>query len=402
MSVEAEAPPAVEPSKESLDFFKGMKGHVEPPKEQNKEDPKEPAKVVEAEIVKPDPDGLILERDKKEKPPKATQEQSIATLRKQRDEFAEKNKGFTELFGESSPNIIKPVYDFLTEIAEGPITETAVQTFIEEHKQFKDRVAELEAKLEEKDKVITEVDIRYSDEFKRDFDEPYKAAAQELFLEFANVQGQEVIAPIATKAFNDFLLGKPDANGVEVKGEMAKFVAAYKRESGEDPVVPSITSIMNALRGFKDKATKLHDAYTNWSVKKKETVQKRMADQQIQTEATNKALAAKRKELAGKAFREFDLESTPFVEAKEIESFVREEYKLGEEIREGKVPEYDEFIKRGVEARLWQKYGKRITELMELEESVNKGERNDLPGSDRGTHKPTEGKVNWLTDNLKP
>lgn len=400
MPPELEEAPAkpVEPSKEALSFFSDMKGNVTPPVKPDEVKPAEvkPAEVKPAE-VKPDEDGLILQREEKKPAVKATPDQSIAALRKQRDELAERNKGFTELFGENPPQVIKPIYELVSELSEGPITENSVKSFIEEHKTAKDRIAELEAKLGEKEKVITEVDIRYSDEFKNNFDLPYKAAAQELFLEFANIQGEETIAPHATKAFNDFLLSKPDANGVEVKGKLAEFVRAYKEESGEDPIVPSITSIMNALRGFKDKAIKLQDAYNNWSVKKKETVEKKMADQQIQNEATNKALAAKRKDLAGKAFREFNLDDTPFIETSEIEFFVREEYQFGEDIRDGKVPEYDEFIKRGVEARLWKKYGKRLTELLELEQSVEKGERNDLTGENRITKKSADGKIDWLT-----
>jgi|SRR6478735_4898786 len=398
---DVEEPPVVEPSKEALDFFKGMKGNaVLQPVE--KEEVKEEASVAKEpsieERAKKDKENeeLVLVREKKEK--KATPDQSIATLRKQRDELVEKNKGFVELFGESPPQIIKPVYDLITEIADGPITETFVKEFVEEHKKSKDRIAELESQLSDKEKVITEVDIRYSDEFKNEFDLPYKAAAQELFLEFANVQGDQVIAPNATKAFNDFLLGKPDATGVEVKGELFKFVKAYKDESGEDPIVPSVTNIMNALRGFRDKSIKLQDAYNNWSVKKKETVAKKMADQQVQTESTNRALAAKRKELAAKAFREFDLDTTPFIEASEVEALVREEYKFGEEIRNGVVPEYDEFIKRGVEARLWKKYAKELAELREFKEAHDKGERNDLTGSDNpGAVRRDPGKVDWLT-----
>jgi len=402
MGAETEEPPVAEPSEIALNFFKTMKGNavVPPAKEEDKKEEVKEEETIEDRAKKDkENEELILTREKREK--KATPDQSIATLRKQRDELAERNKGFVELFGESPPQIIKPVYDLITEIADGPITETFVKEFVEEHRKSKDRIAELEAQLNDKEKVITEVDIRYSDEFKNDFDLPYKAAAQELFLEFANVQGDQVIAPNATKAFNDFLLAKPDASGVEVKGELFKFVKAYKDESGEDPIVPSVTNIMNALRGFRDKAIKLQDAYNNWSVKKKETVAKKMADQQVQTEATNKALATKRKELAAKAFREFDLDETPFVEASEVEAFVREEYKFGEDIRNGVVPEYDEFIKRGVEARLWKKYSKELTELREFKENHEKGERNDLTGSDRpGITADKNGKVDWLTMRL--
>lgn len=401
MPEDIEEPP-VKPSEEALNFFKGMKGNVSVVEEKKtEEEPKKEDEQTEIEKRaredKAKEDGLVLEREKRTKPAKATADESIATLRKQRDSFAEKAKGFSELFGESPPQVIKPIYDIVSEIAAGPITETVVKEFVEEYKSAKDRIAELETKLNEKEKVINEVDIRYSEEFKNNFDLPYKAAAQELFLEFANVQGDQIIAPNATKAFNEFLLAKPDANGVEVKGELAKFVKAYRDESGEDPIVPSVTNIMNALRGFKDKAVKLQEAYNNWSETKKQTAAKRMAADQASSEATNKALAAKRKELAGKAFREFNLDDTPFIEEADIEVLVREEYKFGEDIRNGVVPEYDEFIKRGVEARLWRKYAKELNELRDFKELHEKGERNDLPGTSRMDPAKKDGKVDWLT-----
>jgi len=395
-----------EPSAIALNFFKDMKGNAPPPgSEIKKEETKEPAKEDEQDDIekraredKQKEDGLILQREKREKPIKATPDQSLATLRKQRDELAEKHKGFSELFGDNPPQVIKPIYDIVAEIANGPITETTVKEFVEEYKTYKDRVSELESKLAEKEKVITETDIRYSEEFNNNFDQPYKAAAQELFLEFANIQGDAVIAPAATKTFNDFLIANPDSNGVTVKGELAKFVKAYKAESGEEPIVPSVTNIMNALRGFKDKAVKLKNAYENWAVTKKESAAKRMADDLVRKEQTDKALSAKRKELAGKAFREFDLDDTPFVTNEEVEAFVREEFQFGEDIRDGKVPEYDEFIKRGVEARLWKKYSKELNELREFKELHEKGERNDLTGQDRiDSIKSKDGKVDWLT-----
>ena len=401
MPAEAEEK-VVEPSAIALNFFKDMKGSVSAPAKE--EEKKEDVKPTEQDDIekraredKQKEDELILVREKREKPIKATPDQSIATLRKQRDELADKHKGFAELFGDNPPQVIKPIYDIVAEIADGPITETVVKGFVEEYKGYKERLTELESRLAEKEKVITETDIRYSDEFKNNFDAPYKAAAQELFLEFANISGETVIAPEATKAFNDFLISNPNANGVVVKGELAKFVKAYKAESGEDPIVPSVTNIMNSLRGFKDKAVRLQEAYENWSVKKKEVAAKRMADDLANTEQTNKALAAKRKELAGKAYREFNLDDTPFIEEAEIEGFVREEYMFGEDIRAGKVPEYDEFIKRGVEARLWKKYSKELNELREFKELHEKGERNDLTGQDRIKAATKDGKVDWLT-----
>lgn len=389
-------PPEEKPSEEALNFFKTMKGNVEvidPPTDPITDPPIPP---IEPPITNP-LDELELTRPQAKKQAKATPEESLSALRKQRDTLDTNLKVFKETFGDNPPQVIKPLFDYVSEIAEGPITENVVTEFINKFKSQEEEIKKLREDLGEKEKIVTEVDIRYSDEFRNDFDIPYKEAAQSLFLEFANVDGDNVLAPIATKKLNDFLLGKPDATAFEVKSQLNAFVKEYKEETGEEPIVPSVTSLMGSLRGFKDKAVKLKNAYDNWSETKKIKQTEKLTQSQAQKEQQDKALVKQRKDLAQKAYREFDLEGIPFVEEKDIEDLVREEYQFGEDIRGGKVPPYNEFIERGVKVRLWDKYASRLAELIEFEEKYNEGERNNLTGENRLSKAGVKDNADWLT-----
>jgi len=393
--------PEEEQNSIALNFFQTPeipgKAKGEPAPNIEEEDKKKKEKEELERKGKEEEEGLKLERDKRKV--KATPDESLAILRKQRDEEREKNKVFSEVFGENPPSVIKPVFDLIVQGIEGPVTEDAVKEFIENYTGTNKKLQELEDILADNEKKVSEIDIRYSDEFKNDFQKPYEDAAQSLFLEFANVTpDQKVIAPTATKALNDFLLANPDASAIEVKAEMMKFTKDYKTESGEDAVLPSVTSMMNSLRQFSSKAASLKDAYLNWSETKKKREIDRIAKSQEQSEFTNKALVAKRKELAGKAYREFDLDRYDFLSEADAEALFREEFNFGEGIRDGKVPEYNELITRGVKSRLWDKYEQELIDLRAFKEGVEKGQRNDLPGSNRGTvQNKGEEKIDWLT-----
>lgn len=375
------------PSEESLKFFETMKGGVSMPAIEEEESPAIPTVKDDLDLVRPPSKRQV----------KATPEESLAALRKQRDAADTSLKVFKETFGDNPPQLIKPLFDYVTEISNGPITESTVTDFLAEHKSLKEDNDRLVKRLQEKEKIVNEVDIRYSDEFKNDFDLPYKEAAQTLFLEFANLDGETVLAPSATKKFNDFLLAKPDSTALEVKSQLNTFVKEFREESGEDPIVPGVSALMESLRGFRDKAVKLNQAYTNWSETKKQRQTDKLTQSQAQKEEQDKTLSKQRKELAAKAYRDFDLDSIPFVDEKEVETFVREEYQLGEDIRDGKVPPYDEFVKRGIKTRLWDKYSKQLAELIDFKEKYDKSERSGLEGESRMDKTPIKDGESWLT-----
>ncbi len=375
-------PPIEAPSKAALEFFDDL---GTPNKVIPKPDEQEPIKEKEEKkelVIPPDDEQPKFVREPRKTKPNA--DESIATLRKQRDEERAKNEKFTSIFGDHSPETIKPILDLLIERADGPITPEFVNEVLEDYRISKNKIEDLGKELTEKEKKVLELDIRYSDDFKNNFERPYQEAMQSLFLEFAQVDGEKVIGPKATASFNEFLTKTEDLDGLKIKQALNKFAREYKEETGESPILPSITDLTKAVRNFNSKREELHDAYTNWKVKKKEVEEKRLAESETQTEQQKKALRRQRVEYASKAYREFDLDSLPFVDEKDIEVMFREEFELGENVREGKdVPEYDKLIQRGVKSRLWDKYAQELADLRQFKEKVEKGERSGLSGTDR-------------------
>ena len=142
----------------------------------------------------------------------------------------------------------------------------------------------------------------------------------------------------------------------------------------------------------------MHSAYVDWKTTKEEKRKQSESEQQILTEAQQRANKKKRVELASKAFREFDLEEIPFVTEKEAEELFKEEYQFSEKIYTGEsVPEYDALLQRGVKSRLWDKYQQELVDLRKFKEEVEEGERNGLPGSKpkRESKVPTK---DWLQE----
>lgn len=366
------------PTKDALEFFENMDGDL-PKAPPVVEDP--PA-VVEPPAVKPD-DGPKFVREPKKQ---VTKEDNLAILRKERDEAREQSKKFTETFGDHSPEVIKPILDLLIERADGPITPDLVTDVLNEFKISGKKLSDLQLELQAKEKKVSELDIRHSDEFKKKFQVPYETAINDLVFEFANVtvDGDKIIAPAATDEFKEFLLSNPELGGIKVKGALQQFAKRYKEESGEDAVLPTINSLMTSLRNFSTKRLAMKDAFDNWAVEKKKQQELSQAESEKTREHQEKALRRSRTELASKAFREFPLDDIPFLEEKEIEGMFQTEYAFGEDIRQGKnVPGYDLFLKKGVDAQLWNKYYPELVELRKFKEDVEKGDRSGLPGTNR-------------------
>lgn len=294
---------------------------------------------VKPDDVKPDDTKPPIKPDdtKPEEPPQFKREQkkpvpkeeSIAALRKQRDEAIQASKLYTETFGEHKPEVIKPLLDLVIEEADGPITAEYVTNKISEFKTLKEKITELETELQDKEKKVTELDIRFSDEFNKGYKEPYEQAFNTLFLEFASVtEDKQIIAPKATQEFRDFLVANPDIDGIEVKVQMQKFAKAYKAESGEDATLPSVNSLMQSLRQFKTARERMQVAYTDWKKTKQQQQQQQIAEQQLQTEAQKRANKKARIELASKAFRNFDLDAIPFVTEKKRKNCLKKSISL--------------------------------------------------------------------------
>ena len=87
---------------------------------------------------------------------KVTPDESIATLRKQRDEFKKQSEGYVAVFGEHPPEVIKPIMELLIERANGPITPELVTEVLSEFKQSKEEIDQLKTEREEQEKRVSQ------------------------------------------------------------------------------------------------------------------------------------------------------------------------------------------------------------------------------------------------------
>jgi hypothetical protein len=242
----------------------------------------------------------------------------------------------------------------------------------------------MQERLAENEKKVIDLDIRHSEDFKLNYIKPYNDTAQEMFLDFAQVgSDQKVIAPKATKEFNDFLLGLTEIDGLKVKAKLNEFAKAFRDESGEEAVLPAVSTLMASIRNYHAARTSMHEAYNDWGNKKKENVQKLTAKQQEEFEKSQKTGRRIRVEESSKAFQEFDLDKFDFIKESELEEIFKEEFELGEKLSRGEdMPPYRELLTRGAKARLFDKYAPMLKDLISFKEKFDKGERNHVKGSD--------------------
>jgi len=391
-------------------FFDDIQKDIaKPDDEQNKPDDQKKAddqkKIDDQKAIddqkKKDDDGPDFTRPGKKK---VTQDESIATLRKQRDEEREASKIYKDTFGDVDPVILKDVVDFVKDHVDGPITKDSIATIITDLKTQKDKVAELEAELQEREKIVNELEVTHSKEFNDRYKIPFKEAYDTLFLEFATVtQDKKILAPKATKEFNDFITANKDIEGVEIKAALNKYAKDFENESGEKPDLPSMSSLMTSLRAFRSARESMNEAYSNWKVKKEEDNKRKAFENQTQTEAQMKASKKLRTDLVSKAFREFDTTPIPFVEDKEIDEIFKEEYQFGERFySDNNVPGYDEVVVKCVKANLWDKWAGKLKDLLDLESAIEKGERNGLRGGKRIDNKTgSKDQKDWLGGALR-
>lgn len=363
---------------EEIDFMKGLDEELERdqpivPKiqQEDKNKPDEPTKNnEEEEEEEEDKNEPNFTRNPNAKKSKKTPDESFSELRKSRDEARNRLKTFEETLGDNDPTVLRPIMDLITERIEGPITSESITEILEEWRSSEETITELRMKLEEEEKRVARIDITHSKEFAEKYQKPYKEATDTLFLDYANIgEDGKIIAPKATKALHDFITGNIDkVDAASVKLEIQKFAKAYKAEAGEDPVIPTATQVMGSIRSLRSAKEKMEIAYNNWHNQKKEEETRSLAEKEQEREFIQKKTKRERNTLATKAYRDFDFDSYDFVDEKEVGELFREEFREGEKIFAGeKVPPYDAMLTRGVKARLWDKFGPRLKELMELE-----------------------------------
>lgn len=314
---------------------------------------------------------------KKEKPSK---EDSVVALRKQRDELQERVKAYEDTG--ININSLKPILDYVSESADGVLDEDTAKVIVQEIKSKDEEIASLKETLQEKDKKIAEIDIRYSDDFKTKYQEPYVQASESLLLEFASITpDKKIVAPKATKALHDSLIEKSkELTAIDVKAMLSQYAKDFEDESGETASIPTINSLMKSLRDFSNARESMKEAYDNWSSIKKQESDKSMVDREKESEEIQRHKKRERSKLFSKAFQEFDLDALDFIDEDAAKETFNEEYKFIEKIiaDPDKAPGHDELITRGVKSRLWDKHLDNYKRLLALEKEISKGrKRND-------------------------
>jgi hypothetical protein len=344
------------------------------------------------------------EQDKsKKKEDKKTKEESLAELRKARDEERERNKRYKEVFGDADVSLYKPLIELISEQIEGPVTQEAIVEVLEGIKNKDSVVSDLNQRLQEQDKTITELDIRHSPEFKKKFIEPYQEADRNLLIEFANLDEKgNILGEKSTSSFHRYLTENIDkVDAAAVKAQLAKFARDYEAETGEKPELPTVSALMSSVRDFRSKRNDMQEAFSDWGNKKKKAQEEEAAEEERNRELNIKRNKRERKNLATKAFQDFDHDSIEDIANQldvSISDLFTEEFKKGEDIFDGKdAPAYDFMIQRGVKAQLFDKFLPELKRLRDFEKEVLEREREGLPPSSR---KSTDTKTQTDWDKL--
>lgn len=389
--------------------FDDDKPNLEKQQQQQKlqEEEAEKQRLLEEETLKQqqsknDDDEPNFSREKKEEKKGPSKEESNAILRKQRDEATAAKEAFSKIFGDSNPEVVKPLWDHLQETVEGGVvTPDTVTQWLETQKSLKEENDRLASELAAKDATIEKLDIKSSPVFEKTYVQPYKQAHDDLMVEFATIgSDKKIIGEVSTKAFMDFLTNPENAtlDGIGMKAALRQYGEQFKKETGEDPTATSVTDMMKAFRNFQSKRKEMHDAYSNWGAKKKEDEARLIAEQEANEELNQKRSKRLRSDLASKAFREFPFDDfKDVVPDKEIESMFKEEFEKGEQILAGKSTiTYDGVMQQYVKARLLDKMLPRMKELLALEAKLKANERSGLPGSIKPEIKDGQKGPDWL------
>src|SRR5690606_34097430 len=275
------------------------------------------------------------------------------------------------------------IVDYIKENASGPLTDETVQSIITEFRDTKGRYQDLQRIIEEKEQKIKDLDIQHSDEFQEKYRKPYEDAAIALRYEFAQLNpadGSE-IAPKSTQDLFNYLTSK-EADSLtqpQIAQALARFKAAYKQESGEEPSPISTANVLNAYRQFIKKRTEIANAYQNWSKEKQEAQMRMQAEQEKQHQLLQAKAKRERVQLVTKAYHELDRDEIDFISEEELSNLFNEEFDYTENAIAGGVnaPTHDVLYQRGVKARLFDKILPEYKELLQLKEKLKKGKNNE-------------------------
>jgi hypothetical protein len=332
-----------------------------------------------------DEDKLDNKKQREEKK-KNSKEESTKILRKERDDAREALKKY----GNLTPELAQEFSAFLDSRFKDKITspdEIKGEFLLVTEKD--DTITKLQNDIAEKDRLLADIDIRMSPEFKKDYADPYNEAGNNLFLEIANLNGQgQAIGMQSTQAFFDFLIKTPDLDGVKVKQQFAKFAADFEKETGEKYTAPPLGAVMTSLRIRKEKEAAFNKAYGTWGETKKQSLTKRQAEEeQMMKDATARNERMRRSQ-AQDAMRKYDRkEIEGFMDEETFVKSFNEEYKFVEGFMKDptKTPTFEDLMIRGWKAR---NFDNLLKEFKELKAFKDEHDKQEMSGSRGGGGDP--------------
>jgi len=215
----------------------------------------------------------VKEKDKARqfKELKTAKEKAEAELRKAQDELKKAQAEKAEI---SSLSALKPIAEYIKNKS-GDINEDAVNNFINKNRERKKLVEEAELKIKEKDELLKEISVDYSDDFKKGYVEPLQKEKNNLVALIANINNEGAIKhpKLIESLFNRLTQvdqeGKP-LNAIQVKSVIAKFESEYRSKTQEDYDVPNVSHVVNQIETVVGKTFAAINAKKSWAQTKEE------------------------------------------------------------------------------------------------------------------------------------
>lgn len=343
------------------------------------------------EVEEEEEDDKLNNQKEEEKRKKNSKEESNKILRKERDEAREALKKF----GNLTPELAQEFSAFLDSRFKDKIPspeEIKGEFLIVTEKD--DKITKLENDLAERDRLLADIDIRMSPEFKKDYADPYTEAGNNLFLEIANLNSEgKAIGLQSTQAFFDYLIKTENLDGVKVKQEFAKFATAFEKETGEKYTAPPLSAVMTSLRIRKEREAAFNKAYGTWNETKKESLTKKQIEEEKKRQDEVARNERMRRSQAQDAMRGFDRkEIEGFMDDESFVKTFNDEYKYVEDFMKNpeKTPTFKELMVRGWKARSFDALLKEYKDLKAFKDEHDKKEMSGSRGGGGNPKKVTK------------
>lgn len=247
----------------------------------------EPEKVIVAPIeekkeeVKPadaDEPLVIPTYQKQNEKPRRAPEDSIAALRKSRDEAVQKLAEQTKLLEQSSKQgtIFEEVKKLINK---DDVTPEDLKQIFDDFEFTKKEKASLEASLKETQLKLRDYDINNSPEFIENFVNPIRQHAMSLAAEIQPIiNGEAVPVPKAAQNVMDDLFTSGQINPTAVKIALTKIKSAYE-DADIDYEMPRVSTITEYLIKLQNAVIKKDEAYADWETAKVEKMRDKQEDQ---------------------------------------------------------------------------------------------------------------------------